>query len=151
MVANVGFLDIINYSDIAGILGLIVSVVVVMWNIYNGRIRANSMGMLERGQYLESINKSIEIANTRALAGEQRAIAAEARVEAIQAQAEKREQELEDRICILENNSSYRITFDVDLKSDPKVEHVEIKRFREERCRDKPVDLERRGTPHPGD
>ena len=134
----------IPYADIIGLFGFLASAVAIAWNIYNGKNRSTSLGMLEKGQYIESINKSIEIANTRALAGEQRAVAAEATVENVRRNAEAREEELERRIAILERNSSYRMTFDVFFGEDPKIEHVEISRFRDERKVILPVENEKR-------
>jgi len=125
-----------SYADIAGIGGLIIAMITVAWNIANGKNRSNSIGMLERGQYLESVNKSIELANNRALVAEQRALKAEEDVEKSREETERIERELEERLSILERNSSYRMIFDVILGASPRVENVEITHFKERRVKD---------------
>jgi len=88
--------------------------------------RGNSMGMLERGQYLESVNKSIEMANKRAMSAEERVVE-------VEKESLIREKKLEDRIEVLESKLSYRLTFDVKLGPEPSIEHVHIEHYPERR------------------
>lgn len=82
-----------------------------VFNFIRDTTRGKSMGMLERGNYLESVNKSVKLANERAL------------------EAEKRADDLEKRLGILESSLTYRLTFDVVLGAQPKLERVSIERL----------------------
>ena len=57
------------------------------------------------------MNESVALANTRAL------------------DAEARASSLEERLAILEKSLGYRITFEVVLGTDPKVNQVQIERI----------------------
>jgi hypothetical protein len=112
-------------ADILQLIGLITALLIGIWNMSNSKTRAKSLGTLESGQYLESVNRSIELANNRALAAEERA-----------ARAEKVSEDLEKRIESLEDLLSYRLTFDVTLGTNPSVQNVEIKHFTDRREND---------------
>lgn len=103
-------------------IGILLTFLLGALNFYNGSIRGKSIGMLERGQYLESVNKSVELANDRALKAEQRA-----------SDAEERANKLEDRIIALERKLSYRITFDVLLGSNPSIAQADIRHYPDRR------------------
>lgn len=93
------------------LIGLLLTFGLGVFNFVRDTTRGRSIGMLERGNYLESVNKSVKLANDRAL------------------EAEKRADDLEKRLGILESNLTYRLTFDVLLGAQPKVERVSIERF----------------------
>ncbi len=93
------------------LIGLLLTFGLGIFNFIREVARGKSLGMMERGTYLESVNKSVKLANDRAL------------------EAEKRAGELEKRLIVLESHQNYRITFDVLLGSEPKVERVDIERF----------------------
>jgi hypothetical protein len=104
------------------LIGILTGLAIGILNFYNGSVRGKSIGMLEQGTYLESVNKSVDLANKRALEAEVRAISAEDRATA-----------LGKRMTSLEKSLSYRLTFDVVLGSNPMIEHVEIQHYPENR------------------
>lgn len=123
-----------NLADIAQIIGLLTALFLGVWNVRIARDKTSSTSMVERGEYLISVNKSVQLANDRALAAEQRAVA-----------SEDREDALEERITRLEESLSYRLTFDVVLGSNPSVQKVEIRHFPERRAKATPSNgIERR-------
>jgi len=95
-------------TDIVMVVGIAVTLLLGVVNFLGGRPLVNA-------QSFEAFNKSITLANNRALDAEQRAFAAENRVD-----------ELEKRIEAMEKRLSYRLTFDVILGSKPEVERAEI-------------------------
>lgn len=115
----------VNDANVVAVLGFLLSFALGLFNWYNGSQRNKSMGMLERGSYLKTINESVDLANKRALDAEKRAISAEIRADA-----------LEKRISDLEGLLSYKLTFDVLLGANPKVEHVTIEHYPERRNAD---------------
>jgi len=120
-----------SLADYAGITAFVIGVVSAVWNIMNGRIRSKSLNALESGQYLESVNKSIALANQRALDAEERAIKSENVAKKYREEGEAVEKILEERLSILEKGSSYRLIFDVTLGAEPRIEHSEIVRFQD--------------------
>ena len=96
-------------------LGVILTFLLGLYNLY---YRGPSMNMAERGQYLKSINESVELANNRALEAEQRALAAEAQLALC-----------EDSKEILQGKLSYLLTFEVMLGEKPDVKNVTIVKF----------------------
>jgi len=124
-----------SVESIATFIGIFATFALGILNYYNNSARGKSMGMLERGQYLESVNKSIALANDRALQAENRA-----------SEAENRAGELETRIGALEKKLSYRITFDVVLGSNPIIEKVDIRHYPERRSLIMPYDGKDRRT-----
>lgn len=107
-----------SYENWITLLGFVLTFGLGVFNWISGMKRNNSIGMLERGNYLKSVNESVSLANQRAPDAESRAF-----------KAEKRADELEQRIEDLEGRLSYRLTFDVVLGSKPTVEHVEIDHY----------------------
>lgn len=107
-----------SYENWITVLGFVLTFGLGIFNLLSGMKRNTSIGMLERGNYLKTVNESVELANKRALDAETRAIAAEHRAD-----------ELLKRIEDLESRLSYRLTFDVVLGSNPVIEHVEIDHF----------------------
>lgn len=117
----------INIADIAQLVGVATALLLGIWNIRIARDKTSSTSMVERGEYMMSMNKSVTLANDRALSAEERALASEAREDA-----------LEKRITRLEESLSYRLTFDVILGSNPSVQKVEISHFPERRAESTP-------------
>jgi hypothetical protein len=115
-----------NLADIVQLGGLVVALVVGFWNMRNNASLSVPVNM-------RNMNEAIKLANDRALDAEKRALAAEEAVSL-----------LEKRTKLLESTMAYRLTFDVILGHDPKVERVEIQHFPERRKKDNDVIIERR-------
>jgi hypothetical protein len=117
----------ISIAEWISFIGLAITLGLGLMNYYNLKSRGQSMGMLERGQYLKSVNEAVDLANSRALAAEQRVAT------------------LEDKLTHLEGTLSYRLTFDVVLGEMPLIEKVSIEHYPDRRQVNIPHDVERRG------
>lgn len=112
---------------------LIASLLAFILGIINLVSRAPTMNMVDRGQYLKSVNEAIGLANARALEAEQRVVDLESKLK-----------KLENDMRVLEDSMFYKISFYATLGANPVVEHVEIAHHKERRVRDDPVKIERR-------
>ena len=107
-------------------IGIAVGVGMGLLNWYDKRFPRMRLSAIESGQVSESLNKSIELANKRAL------------------DAEERAERLEKRMKNLEGNLSYRIIFDVKLGSSPKIEDANIRHYPDRRSMVVPYEGENR-------
>lgn len=71
--------------------GIVVSLILGVLNFRNSSMRNKSQGMLDEGNYINTLNESVRLANVRALNAEQERIEAETK-------AEEREKRLIERI-----------------------------------------------------
>ena len=96
-------------------IGVAVGVGMGLLNWYDKRFPRIRLSAMESGQVSESLNKSIDLANKRAL------------------DAEERVERLEKKVKNFEGNLSYRIIFDVKLGSNPQIEDANIRHYPERR------------------
>ena len=85
-----------NFEALATWAGILVSLILGALNFWNSSVRNKSQGMLDEGNYINTLNESVRLANVRALNAEQERIDVETK-------AEEREKRLTDRIDDLDS------------------------------------------------
>lgn len=97
--------------------GILVTFVLGVLNFKNGSVRNQSQGMLDKGNYINTLNESVRLANARALKAEQETIDIETRAEA-------REKRLTDRLDALDKNLEIVNTENKALKKEMAEMHM---------------------------
>ena len=92
-------------------LGLLGTLILGLLNFFNASKRNKSQGMLDEGNYINTLNESVRLANARALSAEKE------RVE-VETKAEEREERLTDRIDDLDAKLDKVVAENKSLKKE---------------------------------
>lgn len=84
-----------NFETWATWAGILVSLILGVLNFRNSSVRNKSQGMLDQGNYINTLNESVRLANARALRAEQETVDVENKTD-------EREKRLTDKINDLE-------------------------------------------------
>ena len=86
---------VMNFETWATWAGILVSLILGVLNFRNSSVRNKSQGMLDQGNYINTLNESVRLANARALRAEQETVDVENKTD-------EREKRLTDKINDLE-------------------------------------------------
>lgn len=100
-----------NFEAWATWAGILVSLILGGLNFRNSATRNKSQGMLDEANYINTLNESVRLANTRALNAEQERVDAETK-------AEEREKRLTDRIDDLDAKLDKVVAENKSLKKE---------------------------------
>ena len=100
-----------DFENLATWAGILVSLILGVLNLRNSSVRNQSQGMLDKGNYINTLNESVRLANARALNAEQERIDAETK-------AEEREKRLTDRIDDLDAKLDKVVVENKSLKKE---------------------------------
>ena len=100
-----------DFENLATWAGILVSLILGALNFKNSSVRNQSQGMLDKGNYINTLNESVRLANARALNAEQERVDAETK-------AEEREERLTDRIDDLDAKLDKVVAENKSLKKE---------------------------------
>jgi len=100
-----------DFENLATWAGILVSLILGALNFKNSSVRNQSQGMLDKGNYINTLNESVRLANARALNAEQERVDAETK-------AEEREKRLTDRVDDLDAKLDKVVAENKSLKKE---------------------------------
>ena len=100
-----------DFENLATWAGILVSLILGALNFRNSSVRNQSQGMLDKGNYINTLNESVRLANARALNAEQERVDAETK-------AEEREKRLTDRVDDLDAKLDKVVAENKSLKKE---------------------------------
>lgn len=106
-----------DFANLATWAGILVSLILGVLNFRNSSVRNQSQGMLDKGNYINTLNESVRLANARALNAEQERVDVETK-------AEEREKRLTDRIDDLDAKLDKVVSENKSLKKEMAEMHM---------------------------
>jgi len=92
---------VMNFETWATWAGILVSLILGVLNFRNSSVRNKSQGMLDEGNYINTLNESVRLANTRALNAERETVDVENKGEEREKRLIKRIDELDEKLEIV--------------------------------------------------